>query len=157
LIVSKLCVLLLCLLFSSFSAFGENEISRVSLQFYNSEQLTRIPEFFSGKEYTGNQVYCRSSVEKKGLYFSFTINKKLRDLRPKTNIVLSIIRLGRSEVQQFKFTLPMIQNGKREIFLGLTGKDWVHEEDKPIAWQIEFKNSSDDLLFLKKSFLWDHD
>tara|TARA_B110000495_G_C22978780_1_gene575151 strand:- start:246 stop:713 length:468 start_codon:yes stop_codon:yes gene_type:complete len=155
--VSKLCVLLPCLLFSSFSAFAENEISRVSLQFYNSEQLTRIPEYFTGKEYVGNRIYCRSSEEKEGLYFSFTINKKFRDLPPKTNIFLSIIRFGGAELQQFKFTLPMIDNGKREILLGLTGKDWVRKENKPIAWQIEFKNSKDELLFFKKSFLWDHD
>jgi hypothetical protein len=43
------------------------------------------------------------------------------------------------------------------LFLGLTGKDWTIKEAKPIAWQIEIKNLSDELLFRKKSFLWSHD
>lgn len=155
--MSKHQVLLLFLFCFSFSIFGKNEISRVSLKFYNTDELTRIPEYFSGKEYTGNRIYCRSNEEKEGLYFSFSINKDLRFLPLKTNIILSIIRLGRTEIKQFNFPFPTIEKGKREIFLGLTGKDWTSEAPPPIAWQIEFKNPQGKLLARKKSFLWDHD
>ena len=155
--MSKHLVLLLCFsLFYSSVLFG-NELTRVSLRYFNDIELTRIPEYFSGKEYTGKMVYCRTNQEREGLYFSFSLNQYFRKLLTGKNIILSVIRNGRTEIERFTFSLPVIEEGKREIFLGLTGKDWSSNIVKPIAWQIELKNSNEDLFLLKKSFLWSHD
>jgi hypothetical protein len=45
---------------------------------------------------------------------------------------------------------------KKEMFLGITGQDWSLQKYKVLAWRIELKNGQDELLFHKKSFLWDH-
>ena len=148
-----LCTIALPFLFS----FASKEIDKVSFRYFNSEQLTRLPEFFSGKEYTGNRIFCRSNSEREGLYFSFPLNQELLKLPSDTKITLSIIRSGQKEAEIFSFELPDQCSGKKYLFLGLTGKDWPIEEAKPIAWQIEIKNLSDELLFRKKSFLWSHD
>jgi hypothetical protein len=155
--VSKQFVLLFCLsLFCSSVLFGK-ELTRVSLRYFNAQELTRIPEYFSGKEYTGEIVYCRTNQEREGLYFSFSLNHYFRTLLTENDIILSVIRNGRTEIERFTFSLPVIEEGKREIFLGLTGKDWSSNKVRPIAWQIELKNSNENLFLLKKSFLWSHD
>ena len=102
-------------------------------------------------------VYCRTNQEREGLYFSFSLNQYFRKLLTEKNIILSVIRSGLTEIERFTFSLPVIAKGKSEIFLGLTGKDWTSNKVKPIAWQIELKNSNEDLILLKKSFLWSHD
>jgi hypothetical protein len=155
--VSKQSVLLFCLsLICTFVLFGK-ELTRVSLRYFNAQELTRIPEYFSGKEYTGEIVYCRTNQEREGLYFSFSLNQYFRKLLTEKDIILSVIRNGRTEIERFNFSLPVIEEGKREISLGLTGKDWSSNKVRPIAWQIELKNSNEDLFLLKKSFLWSHD
>jgi hypothetical protein len=155
--VSKQFVLLLCLSLLHSSVLFGKELTGVSLQYFNANALTRIPEYFSGKEYTGKMVYCRTNQEREGLYFSFSLNQYFRKLLTEKNIILSVIRSGRTEIERFTFSLPVIAKGKSEIFLGLTGKDWTSNKVKPIAWQIELKNSNEDLILLKKSFLWSHD
>ena len=158
-IVGKQFVLLCSLAISCLFSFASKEINKVSFQYFNSEQLTRLPEFFSGKEYTGNRIFCRSNSEREGLYFSFPLNQELLKLPSDSKITLSVIRSGQKEAEMFSFKLPDHdqRSGMEYLFLGLTGKDWPIEEAKPIAWQIEIKNLSDELLFRKKSFLWSHD
>jgi hypothetical protein len=72
-------------------------------------------------------------------------------------VELSILRKGNSENETFSFSLPTNLKDKKEIFLGLTGSDWLLANDKPIAWRLIIKNSLGSTLFLKKSFLWDHE
>ena len=156
-IVGKQFVLLCTLVICFLSSFASKEIDKVSFQYFNSEQLTRLPEFFSGKEYTGNRIFCRSNLEREGLYFSFPLNQELLQLPSDSKITLSVIRSGQKEAEIFPFKLPDQRSGMKYLFLGLTGKDWPIKEAKPIAWQIEIKNLSDELLFRKKSFLWSHD
>ena len=149
---------LLCTFFLLFlSSFATKEIKKVSFQYFNSEQLTRLPEFLSGKEYTGNRIFCRSNSEREGLYFSFPLNQELLKIPSASKIILSVIRRGQKEAEIFSFKLPEQRSGKKYLFIGLTGKYWPFEDSKPIAWQIEIKNLSEELLFIKKSFLWSHD
>jgi hypothetical protein len=53
--------------------------------------------------------------------------------------------------------MPNIRNGKKSIFLGLTGKDWADGNANPVAWKIEIQNLNEEILFYKQSFLWSHD
>ena len=140
-----------------YCVFASTELKRVQFRYYTDNELTRFPEYFTGKEYTGTRLFCRSCSQKEGLYFSFPINKKLSNLSSDSIIRLSIIRLGKTEVERFTFKLPDERKGKTDLFLGLTGKDWPSADTRPLAWQIEILDSSDQLLFLKKSFLWEHD
>ena len=134
----------LLLFFVSFivSTFARDQLERVSFKFLSSDQLTRLPEFFSGKEYTGNRIFCRSSPEREGLYFSFPLDGKLLKLPSNTTIILSIIREGKKEIEIFTFKMPNKLIGKKSIFLGLTGRDWPIGNGNPVAWQIEIQNLS---------------
>ena len=79
-IVGKRFVLLLSFVILPLSVFAYAEIKRVSTRYYLTDQLTRIPEYFTGKEYTGNRIFCRSNLEREGLYFSFPLNQELLQL-----------------------------------------------------------------------------
>jgi hypothetical protein len=74
-IVSKLFVLLFG--FLSFSNFGisKTELPRLSIRYFQSSELTRIPEYFSGEEFTGKKIFCRSTEAREGIYFSFLVLK----------------------------------------------------------------------------------
>ena len=70
--------------------------------------------------------------------------------------MLSIIKRGDSTEEKFSFELPQNIDNKNEIFVGLTGNDWSHS-DELIAWKLVINKMPGQTLFLKKSFLWDHD
>ena len=70
---------------------------------------------------------------------------------------LSIIRNGSTETEIFSFTLPDQIEGKKEVFVGITGKDWPKTEQRPSAWHMAVKDSKGSIIFWKKSFLWEHE
>ncbi len=154
--MGKQFVLLVYFTFLCFTLLGSSELSSVSVRYYQSEELTRIPEYFSGNEFTGNRLFCRTSDNKKGLYFSFSLPAEIVNSSAQMKALLSIIRSDQFESVKYQFTIPRDRKEKKEIFLGITGKNWPDEDLKPLAWRIELKNAKDELLFLKNSFLWDH-
>lgn len=156
-IVGKRFVLLLSFVILPLSVFAYAEIKRVSTRYYLTDQLTRIPEYFTGKEYTGNRIILRTNVVREGLYFAFPLDKKFHQFPASTKIILSVIHAGNPIARAFTFDLPVDRKGKKEILLGITGKDWPSAETKPIAWEIVVKNITGKLLAQKKSFLWDHE
>ncbi len=156
-IAGKHCVLLISVILFCGTSLASTELKDVQFRYYTSEQLTRLPEYFTGKEFTGSRMFCRSSKDRTGLYFSFPLDKEFLTLPTDSIINLSIIRSSRKSIEEFIFKLPDERRGKKDLFLGLTGKDWPSDDARPIAWKIEILNSSKVLLFWKKSFLWDHD
>jgi hypothetical protein len=155
-IAGKHYVPLVYFLFLGFYLSGSIELPNVSIRFYKSEELTRIPEYFSGKEFTGSRIFSRTNDDKEGLYFSFPIDPKITNASVQLKALISVIRSDRQEPVEYEFVIPEDRTGKKEMFLGITGKDWTLKKSKVLAWRIELKNGQDELLFLKKSFLWDH-
>lgn len=155
--MGKRLVLLLIFVILPISVFAFTEIKKVSTRYYLADQLTRIPEYFTGKEYTGNRIILRTNVEREGFYFSFPLDKKFYKFPASTRVFLSVIHSGNPIAKAFTFELPVDRKGKKEILLGITGKDWPSSETNTLAWKIEVKNRAGKLLAHKKSFLWDHD
>ena len=155
--MSKLIVLLVHSFILVLCAYANSDLKSVSLRYYKTSDLTRLPEYFTGKEFSGNTLFIRSKEDRDGLYFSFRIPVALVTSQEKCQVELSILRKGNSENETFSFSLPTNLKDKKEIFLGLTGSDWLLANDKPIAWRLIIKNSLGSTLFLKKSFLWDHE
>ena len=152
-IAGKHSVLLAYFLFFGFSLSGSLELSNVSIRFYQSEELTRIPEYFSGKEFTGSRIFSRTRDDKEGLYFSFPINPKITNASVHLKAYISVIRSGRTEPVEYEFAIPEDRRGKKEMFLGITGQDWPLQKYKVLAWRIELKNGRNELLFHKNKEL----
>ena len=120
--MGKQFVLLCSLAISCLFSFASKEINKVSFQYFNSEQLTRLPEFFSGKEYTGKRIFCRSNSEREGLYFSFPLNQELLKLPSDSKITLSVIRSGQKEAEVFSLSYPINVVGWNICFWDLQEK-----------------------------------
>ena len=155
--MSKLIVLLVHSFTLFLCAYANSDLRSVSLRYYKTSDLTRLPEYFTGKEFTGSTLFIRSKDNRDGLYFCFRIPVALVTSQEKCQVELSILRKGNSKNETFSFSLPTNFKDKKEIFLGLTGSDWLLANDRPIAWRLIIKNSSGSSLFSKKSFLWDHE
>jgi hypothetical protein len=156
-IASKLLVLLFGVFSFSIIGLSKAELPRLSIRYFQSSELTRIPEYFSGKEFTGKKIFCRSTKAREGIYFSFPIPQSILSSPEAYNLELSIIRNGSTETEIFSFTLPYQIEGKKEIFVGITGKDWPKTEQRPSAWHMAVKDSKGSIILWKKSFLWEHE
>ena len=156
-IVSKLIVLLLGIFSFSIIGVSKTELQRLSIKYFQSSELTRIPEYFSGKEFTGKKIFCRSTEAREGIYFSFPIPQSILSSPEVYNVELLIIRNGSTETETFSFTLPDQIEEKKEVFVGITGKDWPISEHRPSAWHMSVKDSKGSIIFWKKSFLWEHE
>jgi hypothetical protein len=117
-IAGKHSVLLAYFLFFGFSLSGSVELSNVSIRFYQSEELTRIPEYFSGKEFTGSRIFSRTRDNKEGLYFSFPINPKITNASVHLKAYISVIRSGRTEPVKYEIAIPEDRTGKKRNVSG---------------------------------------
>ena len=134
-----------------------NKLRKVYYRFLTNEQLTRIPEFFTGREFTGSQLLYRTSNKKEGLYFFIPLNAQVGEIPDQIKVILSVIRSGEKKVEDFEFQISEISKTKKELLLGITGDDWNSKNVKPIAWKLVFEDLNNKMIFYKKSFLWDHE
>jgi hypothetical protein len=119
-------------LFFGFSLSGSVELSNVSIRFYQSEELTRIPEYFSGKEFTGSRIFSRTRDDKEGLYFSFPINPKITNASVHLKAYISVIRSGRSEPVEYEFAIPEDRREKKKCFWALPDKTGLYKNIKSL-------------------------
>jgi hypothetical protein len=136
--------------------FSETRINKVSEAFHQAEDFLRIPEFFTGKEYFGKQFIVRTNKERSGFYFAMELNKPASDLPEECNVLIQVVRSDRPAPQSYRLPLGVTNHSRKEILLGITGEDWNSREIKPLAWRIELRTGSGNLLASKQSFLWGH-
>ena len=134
-----------------------SKLRKVYYRFLTNEQLTRVPEFFTGREFTGSQLFYRTSNKKEGLYFFVPLNAQVDKIPDQVKVILSVIQSGEKKVEDFEFQISEISKTKKELLLGITGDDWNSKNVKPIAWKLVFEDLNNKMIFYKKSFLWDHE
>jgi hypothetical protein len=143
----------------SLSSFGlpETRIRSVTEAYWTTRDFTRIPEYFTGKEYQGNQVIVRTQNARAGLYFVLELNEALETLPKSCEIFIEVVRSDGPEAKLYKLTMPDETKGRREVLLGITGEDWNSRKIKPVAWRIEIKDAIGKVIASKQSFLWGHE
>ena len=120
-----------------------------------TEDFKRVSEYMTGKENHGNRVIIRTDKsDRAGYYFVLMLDEKVRDLPPGTYIEGEFFTPKTLDKQEYTFELPSKLPQSKEIFIGLTGKDWPRKSDVPAAWRFTIKNSNDDVLAMEKSYLW---
>ena len=151
---------LVCLIFTACastpkSALTSVEIREIKPRYIEADQLTRINEYFTGQENTGNRVFLRSSPEaKNGYYFTLILDEKIRRLPKGTTIIGEFYTPDDVDLQRYEFTLPNRRPKTKEIFVGLTGDDWPGAEAIPAAWRFTIKGPNGNTLGESQSFLW---
>lgn len=128
----------------------------VRTKYHSSENFSRIPEYFSGKEYTGSNLILRSSEDRTGIYF-YLPTKFVNGSAQLGNVInLQVVDSTGPQFRSFDFIIPSNLNAKKQILLGLTGKDWKDSHMRLVAWKIEVTGPDQKIVFAEKSSLWSH-
>lgn len=162
-IVSDMRNLLLALLSLLCISCASNEKARVTEvnivdikpRYIDDESFKRVSEYLTGKENRGKRIIMRTDASQRdGFYFVLILDEKIRDLPAGTYIEGEFYTPKSKDKQVHSFNLPAKLSRSKEIFIGLTGEDWISEDDVPAAWRFTIKSSNGDVLATRKSYLW---
>jgi hypothetical protein len=131
------------------------KILDIKPRYIETEDFKRVSEYMTGKENLGNRVIIRTDKsDRAGYYFVLMLDEAVRDLPSGTYIEGEFFTPKTLDKQEYTFELPSKLPNSKEIFIGLTGKDWPTKSDVPAAWRFTIKNSNGDVLAMEKSYLW---
>ena len=133
-----------------------NDSPTIHAKYFPEEAFSRIPEFFSGKEYTGDRLILRTDQPRKGLYFSIPLGKKNSHRRNAKSIELQLIESTHPQPRILSFPVTEISAEKKTLLLGVTGKDWNELTMKLVAWKVVMLTADGSPLFTSQSALWAH-
>jgi hypothetical protein len=136
---------------------NESDSLKVQVKYCSNDDFLRISEYFSGKEYTGNNLVLRSSPnDRSGLYFYLPVILDRISTQKGNKIKLDVIDSTDPQSRSFYFTIPNDLKGKKRVLLGLTGKDWGESNMRLVAWKIQITGLEEKSIFVEKSSLWSH-
>lgn len=141
--------------FLSSFVFGELLLEVRAASFFRERDFQRVPEFFTGREYSASKLYCRSIPEQReGFYFVIKLAGEDEGLSDGACWVLDWITQTDPAARSKR--IPVSQPGllEDEVFLGLTGSDWPDPDLRPLAWRIRLLGPQNQTLVERKSFLW---
>ena len=131
------------------------EIVEIIPRYIETEHFKRISEYMTGKENPGRRVIVRTNAKQRdGYYFVLILDRNIRKLPPDAYVLGEFYTPQSLDLQTHRFDFPSILPSTREIFIGLTGEDWPQKEAVPAAWRFTIKNSKEEILAQKQSYLW---
>ncbi|MFW5883182.1 MAG: hypothetical protein ACOCVG_02340 [Verrucomicrobiota bacterium] len=137
------------------SLAGAVEVREVLLRPMTEGEFKRIPEYFTGEEFTGGRTILRSDPqERRGLYFVLRLDTAVRKLPAESSVRLHYITPEQPDIQTTVLPLPQARAPGREVFFGLTGDDWPDLDERPVVWQIQVPDANAELLASRESYLW---
>ena len=147
---------LLFLLFISGSLWAGLNLEVRNTTFLHTNDFRRLPELFTGVEYTGNKIFVRSTPEvRSGYYFIVIVKGEIIDIAQKYHWEISWVSSSNPELICKHFPQNNADFFGKEIFIGLTGNDWPGESVYPLAWRIRLLDEQSSTLAESKSFLWE--
>ena len=131
------------------------QIKEIMPRYIETENFKRISEYMTGKENPGRRVIVRTQPgQRDGFYFVLILNRNVRKLPPDAYITGEFYTSKSPDIQSYRFELPSILPNTREVFIGLTGDDWLQKDVLPSAWRFTIRNSREEIIAQKQSFLW---
>jgi hypothetical protein len=131
------------------------EIKQAHMQRYGVNDFQSISEFFSGKENTGKYLILRTTPEERaGVYIDIRLDEKVAELPSGSNAILHVVFDNNRNPQIFTFPIKGEKLDTKKVLLGITGDQWKNKP-KSIAWLLELRDASNNVICSKKSFLWE--
>jgi len=148
-----LALLGLQLLFCGGARGADLSFVRVWPRWYDTDQVERISEFFTGRENMGERTIVHSRPNSRtGFYFLVRV-KNPGLLVSGTKFVVRVILPISPDPKVF--TLPAdVPAGGKVYQLGLTGGDWPNKKTYPVAWKLDLVGADGQVLASQESFLW---
>lgn len=132
---------------------AEVRFIRVWPQWREAYEFKRISEYFNGRENPGSLVIRRSQpVNRTGYYFLARVSHPHVSLMG-ARFVLHIITPRSPDPLTFVFPAD-VGPGEQVFDLGLTGSDWPHRGEHPVAWRLELRAPDGHELAWYQSFMW---
>lgn len=150
------CVLQISFPFAKLGYGSESISGIVQVKHHAKEDFLRIPELFTGKEYSGKYIILRSSEFRNGLYFYLPFTADYLSNIGGSTIELALIDSSLPKARAFNFSIPDNFSGQKKVLLGLTGKDWDDNKIRLVAWKIEVLGLEKESLHINQSSLWSH-
>ena len=144
-----------CLSFLAPPCGGEVKLEVRNRDFFTIQDFKRITEYFTGREYTGWKIYCRSNPQvRSGFYFVVKVGGKKIQLPISSHWIVDWVTSADPTVKTQKISIPDLRIFGKEVFVGLTGDDWYDRSLKPLAWRLELIDGQGATLGSDQSFLW---
>ena len=127
---------------------------KTSLTYKEHSDFVRLPEFFNGRENTGQRLIVRSqSDSRSGLYFSLSLN--VLEIPERATVHLDIVRNSSPEPHSFKDGLTSVFINGSRASCWFDWKDWSGPEERPVAWHLQLLDGDGEIFASEKSFLWE--
>ena len=133
-----------------------NDSVCIRARHYSEHAFSRIPEFFRGKEYSGDQLIVRSSSTREGLYFTIPLGKKNCSLRNAKSVELQIIDSTNPQPRVLDYSIFEVLPQKKILLVGVTGQDWNQSTMDLVAWKVIIFGAAQKQIFSSQSTLWAH-
>ena len=134
----------------------EIEIKLVQPRYFQEDDFKRIPEYLTGKEFSGRRLIVRTQpAQRAGLYFILTLSRSAAALPNDTKVRIELLLEGEPRPKSFTLEIPKKRPFTRDLFMGLTGSHWPHPDIRPLAWNVSLVGPSDEIIDQKESFLWE--
>lgn len=144
-----------CLSFLVSPCGGEVKVDVRNREFFTVKDFKRIPEYFTGREFSGWKVYCRSNPHvRDGFYFVVKVGGKKLNLPISTHWIVDWVTSADPMVKTQKVSIPNLKLFGKEVFVGLTGDHWTDRSLKPLAWRLRLIDDQGTALGSSQSFLW---
>jgi hypothetical protein len=144
-----------CLIFLVSSCCGEVKLDVRNQKFFTVKDLKRIPEYFTGREFSGWKVYCRSNPQvRDGFYFVIKVGGKKQISSMISHWIVDWVTSADPMVKTQKVSIPNLKLFGKEVFVGLTGDHWTDRSLKPLAWRLRLIDDQGTTLGSSQSFLW---
>ena len=135
---------------------GDIDLEIRNRTFITTEEFSRIPELFTGVEYSGSRLYIRSDPSNRtGFYFVVkVVGQGNSSLSEQSHWSIDWISSSSPEVRSVKLPLAEKNIFGKEVFIGLTGEDWPDRSIKLLAWRLRLMENDLKPLSEMQSFLW---
>lgn len=132
------------------------EIIRIDPSYMEDQDFKRIGEYLTGVEKQGKRTVVRTQPSiRTGFYFTLKLDAKAKQLPRGSRLIGEFYLPESTDAQIFDITLPAKRGKSNELLFGLTGNDWLHEDDRaPAAWRFTIKNADGQTLGTAHSYLW---
>ena len=123
--------------------------------YFSARDFKRIPEFFSGQEFEGWKVYCRSDQKsREGFYFVVKLDGPSQKLSTDAHWILEWVSSLDPVAKSIEIPIENSKIFGKEVFIGLTGDDWSDKSAQPLAWCLSLMDGQEKVIVKKQSFLW---
>ena len=135
---------------------GEVRITRVWTRYREAHEFVRLSEYFSGKENTGSAIVLRSQPgQRDGFYFTVRVDASGGGTLESGRVVVHIVAPDSDKPRTFDLPFETKPRHSLRFEIGVTGSDWKYGKSMPLAWKLEFFDSSGKPLASEQSFLWE--